>query len=87
MTIDALRDLEIANLNVLNFGALESGDSSEAALLLKSCIDDGFFYLDFGGETGRVLDDVQGIYSFMKEYFRQPLEVKMKDYSGGGQWG
>jgi hypothetical protein len=58
------------------------------SILLKSCLDDGFFYFDFGSnETGQVLEDVQGIYTFMKEYFLQPREVKMKDYSGGGQWG
>ena len=83
-----LEDFEIANLNVLNFGALESADSSEVELLLKSCIDDGFFYLDFANEeTSLVLEAVQGMYSFMKDYFRQPMEVKMTDYTGGGQWG
>jgi hypothetical protein len=87
-TTSTLGDLEITTLSILNFNALESGDSAEVELLLESCLDDGLFYLDFGSdETGQVLEDVQGIYTFMKEYFLQLREVKMKDYSGGGQWG
>ena len=86
--ISANDDQGIANLNTLNFSAMVSGDPSEMDLLLKSCIEDGFFYLDFlNDDTGRILKDVEGIYARMRDYFRQPLEVKMKDFRGGGQWG
>jgi len=81
-------DQGIAHLNTLNFSAIVSGDPSETDLLLKSCIEDGFFYLDLlNDDTRRILEDVDGIYALMKTYFRQPLEVKMKDFRGGGQWG
>lgn len=79
---------EIANLNTLNFSAIASRDPSQMELLLKSCVEDGFFFLDFlNDDAGRILEDVQDIYVFMRDYFGQPLEVKMNDFRGGSQRG
>jgi|SRR5271154_3826888 len=87
-TFDSKNDQDVVSLNTLSFPAIASGDPSEIDLLLKSCIEHGFFYLAFhDDETGRIRDDVQGIYAFMKDYFRQPLEIKIRDFRGGGPYG
>lgn len=87
-TTDSNNDQDVVDLNTLSFSAIASGDPSEIDLLLKSCIEHGFFYLDFhGDETGQIHNDVGGIYAFMKDYFRQPLDLKMRDFRAGGPYG
>ena len=79
---------DVAHLNTVNFSAIASNDPSETSLLLKSCIEHGFFYLDFRDHaTCQIREDVRGIYAFMKDYFRQPIEIKMRDSRGTATYG
>ncbi|GLA29453.1 hypothetical protein AnigIFM63604_004555 [Aspergillus niger] len=73
-------DLPIAPLRTIKYGALQNGDSKEIGRLLEACIHEGFFYLDMtdGEEIPAVLQKVDEMYDFMREWFGQPDEVKQE---------
>ncbi|KPM44140.1 hypothetical protein AK830_g2475 [Neonectria ditissima] len=70
---------EQAQLHVLSFASLLKGDPNEAANLLSACENDGFFYLDIRDwESGAMLKDLEEAGRVTKEWFKQPLEQKLK---------
>lgn len=73
-------DLPIAPLRTIRYSALQSGDPTEVGRLLEACIHEGFFYLDMtdGEENPAVLQKVDEMYDFMREWFGQPDEVKQE---------
>jgi isopenicillin N synthase-like dioxygenase len=71
--------LEQANLHVLDFYSLLSGDKIELANLLSACEDYGFFYLDLRNwESGTMLQNLEALWPIMMQWFGQPFEEKLK---------
>lgn len=78
-TTDSNPGPEEANLHVLSFSSLLRGDKSELANLLSACEYHGFFYLDLRDwQSGRMLQKLEATWRIMKQWFDQPLEVKLK---------
>lgn len=79
-TIDG-HEIDVASLEIINYGRLAAKEPAEVEKLLKACQMPGFFYLDFqNGSAKELIADVPDIYAVSKQYFDQPQEVKMKDY-------
>jgi isopenicillin N synthase-like dioxygenase len=73
----------IAHLETINFEKLLSQETSELRKLHFACQGDGFFYVDLQGQSTRsLLEDEDSVYEVMRQYFDQPLEVKLKDIRG-----
>lgn len=76
---DALSDTtkkDVA-LGVISLQSLINGDSSTEAMLLKACTDLGFFYLDCVDVcSGRIMEDVQAMYSLATNFYDLPQEAK-----------
>ena len=73
---------EAASLETIEYSKLQNGDALELSRLLKLCERDGFFYLNLENleaNTSRVIEDWENVLAFTKEYFAQPVEVKMRD--------
>jgi isopenicillin N synthase-like dioxygenase len=78
-TADPSVSSEEADLHVLNFCSLQSGDESELAKLLSACEQHGFFYLDLRDwESGEILHSLEETWNIMKRWFDQPLQEKLK---------
>jgi isopenicillin N synthase-like dioxygenase len=78
--LDIYGDLPIAQLPVIDFSKLLSGDDAEIVSLVDICKSLGFFNLNFNNDAGQpLLDNSRGAFQFMEEYFDQPLEVKLRD--------
>lgn len=71
----------IAPLATIDFARLEQRNPAEIANLLNACTTHGFFYLDFSGSARAhgIVENKEKVLDFMKEYFSQPFDVKMKD--------
>jgi hypothetical protein len=64
-------------LGVISLQSLIDRDSSTEAVLLKACTDLGFFYLNcVDGCSGRILEDVQAMYSLATNFYDLPQEAK-----------
>jgi isopenicillin N synthase-like dioxygenase len=72
-------DLQIASLPTIDYEKLVSGDDAEITRLVDICKTLGFFYLNLNGEGQCMLNDSRRAFQFMKEYFDQPLEAKLRD--------
>ncbi|THU90839.1 Clavaminate synthase-like protein [Dendrothele bispora CBS 962.96] len=73
--------VKIASLDTVDLGRLLTKNPIEIKKLLDVCMTHGFFYLDLQTckEGLQLIDDEQGVYRFMEEYFAKPLETKMLD--------
>ncbi|KAH7098738.1 2OG-Fe-II oxygenase family oxidoreductase [Auriculariales sp. MPI-PUGE-AT-0066] len=73
-----------AVLTTIDFARLERHDSSELHKLLDACQSFGFFYLDFthSEKAGKIVEEKDRVLAFMKNYFDQSLDDKMKDNLG-----
>jgi len=72
----------VAPLDTIDFSLLATKDAIEVAKLLHSSVTHGFFSLTLQNDaTCQILEDWQDLLHITKEYFGQPQEVKMKDYS------
>jgi isopenicillin N synthase-like dioxygenase len=64
-------------LGVISLQSLINGDPSTEAMLLKACTDLGFFYLDcVDGCSGRIMEDVQAMYSLATNFYDLPQGAK-----------
>lgn len=77
---DVLNDItakQDAALSVVTLQALLDGDESMEGILLKACTDLGFFYLDCrDAYSGRILEDVQAMYSLATDFYDMPQGAK-----------
>lgn len=68
---------EDADLRVVSLQGLMDGEQSAQDNLLKACTDLGFFYLDCRDvDSGRVVQDVQNMYTLAKAFYDLPQEKK-----------
>jgi isopenicillin N synthase-like dioxygenase len=68
---------EDADLRVVSLQGLMDGEKSAQDNLLRACTDLGFFYLDCRDvESGRVMQDVQNMYTLAKSFYDLPQETK-----------
>lgn len=66
-----------AGLRTISLYQLQNGSVSEQNLLLQTCIDDGFFYLDLTHPNfSSLLADVDATFKLSKELFNYPAEIK-----------
>jgi isopenicillin N synthase-like dioxygenase len=78
----------IAHLETINFSKLLAQEASELSKLRSACQRDGFFYLDLQGQSTRgLLEDEDSAYEVMRQYFDQPLKVKLQDTRGSHKHG
>jgi len=72
---------KVANISVVNYQKLLLKDPAEANILLHSCIESGFFYLDLGSINMKgYLELKNSLFDVAKGYFSRPLEEKLKDF-------
>ena len=76
--MSATQDAERMQLSSLSLLGLENRDARETRRLFEACSNDGFFYLDLR-EHKALLSDYETLLDFMKKYFDQALDEKMKD--------
>lgn len=72
---------DVADLAVINYGSVLSGQSGERDALLQACVRWGFFYLDLSQDDKGLeyLSTAKDVLKFSKDYFGQPLDTKLKD--------
>ena len=76
--------VDVASLETIDFGRLETREPAEVEKLLNASQMPGFFYLDLQSEhTRQIIADLPDVYALAEKYFDQPTEVKMKDYGDG----
>lgn len=64
-------------MEIIDFSKLLSQEPSEIERLVRSCQDEGYFYLDLRGIDGRrMLEDQQETLKLMYRFFDAPLEAK-----------
>ncbi|KAJ6548147.1 hypothetical protein DFH09DRAFT_1281609 [Mycena vulgaris] len=73
-----------ASFSTIDFALLEARDPAELMSLLRACQVHGFFYLNFDNSetTKSIVDEKNRVQNFMKEYFAQPMDIKMQDHQG-----
>lgn len=70
---------EHADLRVVSLQGLLDEDETAKENLVKACTDLGFFYLDCRDVySGRVMQDVQNMYTLAKSFYDLPQEAKNK---------
>ena len=70
---------EDADLRIVSLRGLMDGEKSAQENLLKACTDLGFFYLDCRDiDSGRVMQDVQNMYTLATSFYDLPQETKNK---------
>ena len=68
---------KLADLRTISFHELQAGSVSEQNLLLRTCIEDGFFYLDLTHpKISSLLSNVDAVFKLAKDVFDQPPETK-----------
>lgn len=67
-----------ANLSVIDWAKLKSGDNEEGTRLIEACENRGFFYLNLLGDES-FMEDHKAVLGFMDDYFHQDLATKMVD--------
>ncbi|KAI0971260.1 putative oxidoreductase [Xylaria arbuscula] len=76
-SIVPLPDERLANLQTISLHKLQSGSKAEHRLLLQTCIDDGFLYLDLTHTDHKpLLSDVDAVFSLSKRLFDYPHDIK-----------
>ena len=74
------------SLPTLHLDLLRTGNAAESKKLLHTCQTQGFFYLDLTSDA-EVCQQWEDLLLVMKQYFTQPLEVKMQDAKGSDNHG
>lgn len=73
----SLSDVKLADLRTISLHELHAGSVSEQNLLLLTCIEDGFFYLDLThSECSSLLSDVDAVFELAKDLFDSSPELK-----------
>lgn len=75
-----------STLPTLHLDLLRAGDKGESKKLLEACRKEGFFYLDLTSDPA-LLSYWEEMLAVSKQYFEQPLEVKMRDARGSDNTG
>ncbi|KAM0254481.1 hypothetical protein ACHAQJ_006763 [Trichoderma viride] len=73
-------------LPVIHLDLLRAENDSESKKLLNACQTHGFFYLDLTSDI-ELCKQWERMLAAMKQYFLQPLEVKMQDARGSDNYG
>lgn len=73
------KKIKIAQVPVIDYDKLLSGNQTEISRLVDICQSLGFFYLNLNGNGQSLLDDSRNAFKFMEKYFDQPLDVKLQD--------
>lgn len=73
-------------LPTIHLDMLRAGGVTESKKLLQACQKQGFFYLDLTSDT-ELCKQWEDLLSVSKQYFTQPLEVKMRDAKGSDNHG
>jgi len=73
-------------LTTISFDRLRGGDDTESQKLLAACQGQGFFYLDLSSDP-ELCALWEGMLARMKNYFDQPLDVKMQDSRNSDNYG
>jgi hypothetical protein len=74
------------SLPTINLDLLQAGNETESKKLLSACRNQGFFYLDLNSDP-ELCKLWEGMLERMKDYFEQPLEVKMQDHRSSDNYG
>lgn len=74
------------SLTTISLDRLRAGDDAESHKLLGACQDQGFFYLDMNSDS-ELCALWEGMLARMKNYFDQPLDVKMQDSRNSDTYG
>jgi isopenicillin N synthase-like dioxygenase len=69
-------EVPVAELDTIDLGKLQAGDTAEAQRLLGACLMKGVFYLDLRSAESDFLPLLERIYSISKDLFGLPLEEK-----------
>ncbi|CAI6338801.1 unnamed protein product [Periconia digitata] len=75
-----------SSLPTLHLDLLLAADLNERRKLLNACRSHGFFYLDLSSDL-QMMGYWEQMLETMKDYFEQPLEVKMEDARGSDNTG
>lgn len=68
---------KLANLRTVSLHELQAGSVSEQNLLLLTCIEDGFFYLDLTHPNfSSLLRDVDTVFQLAEDLFTYSPEIK-----------
>ncbi|KAK8070168.1 oxidoreductase- 2OG-Fe(II) oxygenase family [Apiospora phragmitis] len=68
---------KVAKLRTISLLKLQAGSVSERNLLLQTCTEDGFFYLDLTHPSHSALqNDVESVFVLSKDLFNYPLDIK-----------
>ncbi|CAJ2509121.1 Uu.00g141470.m01.CDS01 [Anthostomella pinea] len=71
------KEVPVLDLKTIDFGKLLSNEPAEIQKLLRSCEEEGFFYVDLRGIDGRrTIDDEQRLLELMRCFFGSSLEEK-----------
>jgi hypothetical protein len=74
------------SLPTIHLDLLRAENDTESKKLLSACRTQGFFYLDLTSDP-ELCKLWEGMLARMKDYFEQPLEVKMQDARGSDNYG
>ena len=74
------------SLPTIHLDLLRAENDTESKKLLSACRIQGFFYLDLTSDP-ELCKLWEGMLARMKDYFEQPLEVKMQDARGSHNYG
>ncbi|PTB42732.1 hypothetical protein M441DRAFT_166247 [Trichoderma asperellum CBS 433.97] len=74
------------SLPVIHLDLLRAENDSECKKLLNACQTYGFLYLDLTSDS-ELCKQWEDMLSVIKQYFKQPLEVKMQDARGSDNYG
>lgn len=68
---------KLANLRSISLHKLQTGSVSEQDLLVRTCIEDGFFLLDLTHPSlSTLLSNVDNVFKLSKDVFNYPPEIK-----------
>lgn len=78
----------LANLPTIKWSRLLQHNEAEVSALLSACETHGFFYMDMTDEGSAVfLEQLASINEITKEWFHQPLDMKMETETIGDAHG
>lgn len=67
----------LADLRTISLHKLQTGSVTEHQLLLQTCIDDGFFYLDLTDPSFlSLLNDVDATFALSRDLYNYPPDIK-----------
>lgn len=75
-----------SSLPTICLDLLRAEDDEESKKLLNACRSYGFFYLDLTSDR-ELCKRWEDMLVRMKQYFEQPLEIKMQDARGSDNYG